>query len=527
MFTRSDPRPSSSIAVPTGVGWGIVLAVGAALISGVAIYLNAFAVKQLPDAAVYTTLKNGVAAVVLLAIVIGLGAGHGVRAIDRKHWPAVLAVGVIGGSVPFVLFFSGLAQASAPSAAFVQKTLFVWVALLAVPFLGERLGVASILGLVLLLVGQALVLPPDGVRWGLGETLILAATLLWAAETVLVKQLLGSIPGTTMAALRMGVGLLVLVGYLVVSGRLGEQSIRRPQLPIDGGRSQRYHNGQRKQRKVPRLNRAERRCMAFGIKPTGQSPIAVSQFLEIATARRAFPPRTQPDKDGKPWFQIGGNEGPPKRADEKRRHVFVRESEPVRIKIMLENGGAVNWYRVQAADSALGWQARKPDGFHEVPYVGGADPFDREVITDDIYWPEGEKDVDTLNRLGLLATTFGGTADGLPEGCAAYFVGRNVVVLADNDTGGRQHAEKKAALVAPVAASVRAVHFAELPEKERQVLTLYYLEELTMKEVGMVMGVGESRVSQIHSMAVVRLRVRMAELTASRGKLVRGAAASR
>lgn len=54
----------------------------------------------------------------------------------------------------------------------------------------------------------------------------------------------------------------------------------------------------------------------------------------------------------------------------------------------------------------------------------------------------------------------------------------------------------------------------ELPEKERQVLALYYFEELTMKEVGAVMGVGESRVSQIHSMAVVRLRVRLAELTA-------------
>jgi RNA polymerase sigma factor for flagellar operon FliA len=54
---------------------------------------------------------------------------------------------------------------------------------------------------------------------------------------------------------------------------------------------------------------------------------------------------------------------------------------------------------------------------------------------------------------------------------------------------------------------------AELPEKERQVLALYYIEELTMKKVGAVLGVGESRVSQIHSMAVVRLRSRLSELT--------------
>jgi len=56
----------------------------------------------------------------------------------------------------------------------------------------------------------------------------------------------------------------------------------------------------------------------------------------------------------------------------------------------------------------------------------------------------------------------------------------------------------------------------ELPEKERQVLALYYFEELTMKEVGAVLGVGESRVSQIHSMAVIRLRARLAELTTVR-----------
>jgi RNA polymerase sigma factor FliA len=49
----------------------------------------------------------------------------------------------------------------------------------------------------------------------------------------------------------------------------------------------------------------------------------------------------------------------------------------------------------------------------------------------------------------------------------------------------------------------------ELPEKEGQVLTLYYFEEQTMKEIGMALGVGESRVSQIHSAAVVRLRTLM------------------
>ncbi len=55
-----------------------------------------------------------------------------------------------------------------------------------------------------------------------------------------------------------------------------------------------------------------------------------------------------------------------------------------------------------------------------------------------------------------------------------------------------------------------------LPDKERMVLTLYYYEELTMKEIGLALGVVESRVSQIHSAAVVRLRTVMADLGAEK-----------
>lgn len=49
-----------------------------------------------------------------------------------------------------------------------------------------------------------------------------------------------------------------------------------------------------------------------------------------------------------------------------------------------------------------------------------------------------------------------------------------------------------------------------LPEKERLVVTLYYYEELTMKEIGKVLSVTESRVSQLHSQAVIRLKAALA-----------------
>jgi RNA polymerase sigma factor for flagellar operon FliA len=61
---------------------------------------------------------------------------------------------------------------------------------------------------------------------------------------------------------------------------------------------------------------------------------------------------------------------------------------------------------------------------------------------------------------------------------------------------------------------VRAIE--ELSEKEKQVLSLYYYEELNMKEIGAVLGVGESRVSQIHSLVLLRLRTRLQSLLAGK-----------
>jgi RNA polymerase sigma factor FliA len=62
-----------------------------------------------------------------------------------------------------------------------------------------------------------------------------------------------------------------------------------------------------------------------------------------------------------------------------------------------------------------------------------------------------------------------------------------------------------------------------LPERERLVMTLYYFEELTMREIGLALGVVESRVSQIHASAVVHLRVAMHDL-AARGRIGRSPA---
>ena len=209
------------LTVPHTARTGLLLAAGTALISGVSVFVNATAVKAVPDPAVFTTLKNGVAVVLLLGLALTVVRPSEVRAVGRRDWGRLTFIGAIGGGVAFLLFFSGLAMASAPSAAFIHKTMFVWVALMAGPFLGERLGPAPIAALGVLVVGQALILPPLGIVWGVGETLIAVATLLWAVEVVVARRVLGHVRSPIVAVSRLGIGLTVLAGYLIVSGRIG------------------------------------------------------------------------------------------------------------------------------------------------------------------------------------------------------------------------------------------------------------------------------------------------------------------
>jgi drug/metabolite transporter (DMT)-like permease len=207
---------------------GLALALAAAVISGFSVYINSYGVhafgKAYGGAAAYTTAKNLVAAVVLAVVLVAASRRGGKEGFTRPgrpaQWAGLVAVAVIGGSVPFVLFFEGLARASSVNAAFIQKTLVIWVALLAVPLLRERLTawhVAAIAGLVW---GQALLGGGlHGIRFGSGEAMIFAATLLWAVETIVARRLLSGLSAFTVATARMGGGVLILICYTLATTR--------------------------------------------------------------------------------------------------------------------------------------------------------------------------------------------------------------------------------------------------------------------------------------------------------------------
>ncbi|HEU4895110.1 MAG TPA: EamA family transporter, partial [Acidimicrobiia bacterium] len=205
---------------------GLLLAATTALISGVSVFVNGYGVRawtEISDPTTYTTLKNSGAALILLAAMTLTARRNGGKGFGGsgagEHKVGLVLVAVVGGSIPFVLFFEGLARATSGDAAFIHKTLVVWVAILAVTILRERVGLPHLAALALLIWGQAALSGGVGaIAFGSGEWMILVATLLWAVETVVAKRLLASVPSLALGVIRMGGGAVVLVLFGIWRG---------------------------------------------------------------------------------------------------------------------------------------------------------------------------------------------------------------------------------------------------------------------------------------------------------------------
>lgn len=201
---------------------GIYLVLTTAFISGLAVFLNKFAVTFWSDSSVFTTAKNLIVAVLLTSLIILMKKFYELKTLSPKDWWRLIVIGFIGGSVPFLLFFKGLTMASATNAAFIHKTLFIWVALLAVPFLKEKISKLQIFSLGLLVFGTYLFAGPLKIKFGSGEFLVFLAVIFWAVENIIAKITLRNVSPLTTAWGRMFFGSIFLIIYLGFSGELGQ-----------------------------------------------------------------------------------------------------------------------------------------------------------------------------------------------------------------------------------------------------------------------------------------------------------------
>lgn len=216
---------------------GLYYSLLAALISGISIFYNKNVIVDGLDPVIFNVFKNGGVAVILSLFLFSHPAQKNLHSLTHSNWKKIILVGLIGGSLPFLLFFEGLKIVPAINAGLIQKTLFVWVALLALPYLREKLNFRQIIGYFSVIAGNFLIGNLSPFSLGNGELLILLATLLWSVEIIISKKLLNSnIDNHLVSWGRMFFGSIFLLLFALLQNKLNLLSTLRPEqiLPVLG-----------------------------------------------------------------------------------------------------------------------------------------------------------------------------------------------------------------------------------------------------------------------------------------------------
>ena len=190
-----------------------------ALISGFAIFINKFGVSVV-NPNIYTFLRVLTVAIFLTGLLLFLKDWRTLKNLTGKQWLLLITIGLVGGSIPFLLFFKGLSLTSAAQGSFVHKTMFIWVAFLAVLFLKEKIAKKFFWGGLFLLLGSLILLKKLPYSFNQGDLLVFLATLFWAAENTISKYVLRDLEGRIVAWARMFFGALFILIFLLATNQL-------------------------------------------------------------------------------------------------------------------------------------------------------------------------------------------------------------------------------------------------------------------------------------------------------------------
>lgn len=191
---------------------GLLLVLATAVVSGFSVFINKFGVAE-NDPFVFAGVKNLLVALAFLPLV------SFAKKLTGQQWRNLVILGVIGGGLPFLLFFKGLQVTPAAQAAFIHKTMLLGVIPLAVFFLKDKIHAGLTTGALLILLGNYWFFNLSG-SFVPGSWYVSAATALWAGEAVLAKRLLRDVPVGLVAFSRMAIGSGVIFIFLGTTHRL-------------------------------------------------------------------------------------------------------------------------------------------------------------------------------------------------------------------------------------------------------------------------------------------------------------------
>jgi len=199
---------------------GLLLVLSTAVISGFSIFINKYSVSVI-NPYIFTFLKNVLVAIALSGLILGLKNWKTLKNLAKKQWGLLLTIGLAGGSVPFLLFFKGLSLTNAAESSFIQKTMFIYVAVLALIFLKEKIDKKILIGGLFLMLGNLFLLGKTSLLvLNKGALLIFIATLFWAIENIISKHALKELPGKIVGWGRMFFGSLFILIFLSATNQL-------------------------------------------------------------------------------------------------------------------------------------------------------------------------------------------------------------------------------------------------------------------------------------------------------------------
>ena len=196
---------------------GIILAFLTAIISGFAIFYSKISVAKI-DPLILATTRNSLVGIFFIIYFLATNNLKRLLKLTKKELVLLLGIGVIGGSIPFYLFFTGIKLIGAQSANIIHKSLFIWVAILSVLLLKEKISVRYLVAGILVCIGTYF-FTPFKLIFGKGELFILIATLFWSVENILAKKVLFQTSSELVGLFRMVLGGAILLFITLLSGK--------------------------------------------------------------------------------------------------------------------------------------------------------------------------------------------------------------------------------------------------------------------------------------------------------------------
>lgn len=198
---------------------GVLFALSTAIISGLAIFYNKVVISGGIDPLAFNIIKNGGVAIIISLLIIFTRKLPKLKSLSKGQWSKLWLLAIVGGSIPYILYFDALRQVSAINANLIHKTLFIWVALMAIPILGERLSRWQVAGYILVIWSNIFIGGFSGFRSSGAEFTILVATIMWSAENIIAKFILRDTDDLIVAWGSMFLGSIILVAVAIIQHR--------------------------------------------------------------------------------------------------------------------------------------------------------------------------------------------------------------------------------------------------------------------------------------------------------------------